>query len=267
MANFRQIHCSIWKDPWFIDLTPTEKLIFIYFITNDMSTLSGIYEISISVIVFETGIRRAYIEDALKRFAKDRKVYYEDGIIWVKNLRRYHATRSDTVRIRILNEISSIPDGDLKTAYLEYYGDDLDVGIIGEGGQGIDRVLIGYAEGEEEDVEDVGEKVWHPYEEILDEWGSLFPSKPQPRKDNKSLRKKAATRWSSKHFQETWRIALARASKSVTLQVESWFTLEYFLRNDDNYQKCLDDFMAWKDQQKVGGARGQKDNRPIPDGV
>ncbi|RMD57455.1 hypothetical protein D6833_13890 [Candidatus Parcubacteria bacterium] len=87
-----------------------------------------------------------------------------------------------------------------------------------------------------------------PVDAILEKWKSLFPEKPQPRKTESLLRKMRA-RWRDPHFRENWELALEVAAESPTLHQSSWFDLRFFLRNDENYQKCLDRWMAWKDAQ------------------
>ena len=92
MANFRQIHVKIWKDNWFLDLHPEEKLLWIYLFSNDLTNLSGIYQISQKIIAFETGLDYRWVDDALKNLQAQGKLEYEDGYIWIKKLRKYHET-------------------------------------------------------------------------------------------------------------------------------------------------------------------------------
>ena len=122
MANYRQIHVSIWKDEWFLDLEPEEKLLFIYLFSNESTSLAGIYRIPMKVIAFETGLSATFIESTLQKFHVADKVHYENGVVWVVNMRQYHETRSTKVQTRIENDIASIPDCDLKIRYL--YGMD-----------------------------------------------------------------------------------------------------------------------------------------------
>lgn len=122
MANYRQIHVSIWKDEWFLDLEPEEKLLFIYLFSNEATSLAGIYKLPMKVIQFETGLDRKFIEDTLTKFQMVGKVLYENGIVWVTKMRQYHETKSAKVQIRILSDIGLIPDCPLKRRYL--YGID-----------------------------------------------------------------------------------------------------------------------------------------------
>jgi hypothetical protein len=77
---------------------------------------------------------------------------------------------------------------------------------------------------------------------ILEAWERLFPTKSQPRPT--TYRKKIATRWKNPHFRENWLEAMELAAASPTCQRKSWFRFEFFVRNDENYQKCLDRWMS-----------------------
>src|SRR3972149_7999433 len=100
MANYRQIHVSIWKDEWFLDLDPDEKLLFIYLFSNESASLAGIYKLALKVIAFETNLPIDFVKKTLAKFEKAGKVYYREGVIWVKNLRKYNRG-SSKVDIRI----------------------------------------------------------------------------------------------------------------------------------------------------------------------
>jgi len=96
---------------------------------------------------------------------------------------------------------------------------------------------------EDADVEEEEEKTLlsasADYHAIRQRWRELFPEKPQPRANNKTLQGKTRTRMASKHFRDNWGSALIRASTSKFLEAGSWFDLAWFLENDMNYEKCL----------------------------
>ena len=102
------------------------------------------------------------------------------------------------------------------------------------------------------------------YAEFLHFWNVYFSDKPQPRPDNKTLQGKFKTRMKSTHFQENWQAAIERAGKSTFLHGGSWFTAQWFLKNDDNYEKCLngnyDDGIS-----SNGQGNGRQPSRPIPE--
>jgi uncharacterized protein (DUF1697 family) len=120
MANFRQIHVSIWKDGWFLDLEPDEKLLFIYLFSNESTSLSGMYRLSKKIIAFETCIDKKRIDEILAKFETDNKVHYEGDVVWVVNMRRFHETKSDRVKKRIQKDIDLIPNSKIKERYLQH---------------------------------------------------------------------------------------------------------------------------------------------------
>jgi hypothetical protein len=137
VANYRQVHTKIWKDSWFLQLSPDDKLLFIYLFSNEQASIAGIYELPVMVIAFETGLGIDYVTDALQRFEEAGKVRYQDGIVWVVNLRKYNENPSPKVRTRIRNDIALIPDSKIKTDYIQYH-------------KGIDTVSIPKLENESE---------------------------------------------------------------------------------------------------------------------
>ena len=84
-------------------------------------------------------------------------------------------------------------------------------------------------------------------EMVLDKWNELFPNKPQPRINNKTIRSKIKTRWEDAWFRENWIEAMIRASQSSHLQEKSWFNFNYFIRSETTVQNCYDRWMSWKD--------------------
>ena len=79
MAKQRYINTKMWRDNYFENLDPIEKLLFIYFLTNPDTNISGIYEIQLKIIASDTGIDKEMLLKILKRFHKDQKVYYKNG--------------------------------------------------------------------------------------------------------------------------------------------------------------------------------------------
>jgi len=125
MASYRQIHTKIWKDPWFLDLEPDHKLLFIYLFSNEQANMMGLYQIPLKVISFETDIPLDAVQEALDQFAAAGKVYYEDNYAWIVNMFQYNANNpgSPKTQAHILNTLDEIPDIPLKARLLEHYAD------------------------------------------------------------------------------------------------------------------------------------------------
>lgn len=120
MAGYRQIHTSIWRDTWFIDLSVEEKLLFVYLFSNDSSTLTGIYQLSMKVMMFETGLDKEAVLAALEKFARDGKAFYEDNTVWVVNMERYHSSSSPKVLEHNRRDLDMLPDSPMKRKYIEH---------------------------------------------------------------------------------------------------------------------------------------------------
>lgn len=132
MADFHKIHSKIWTDSWFYDLDHKHKLFFIYLFSNSRANIAGIYELPMPVMAAESQLAPDEIADAFDVFSKSGKAFYEDGVVWVKNLRQYHETQSPRLQKGIQKELDNIHDCPLKRRYLAYYSDDEDP--IDEGG-------------------------------------------------------------------------------------------------------------------------------------
>lgn len=89
MSKLRSLSTSFWSDPFIEDLTPSQKLLFIYLITNDKTNMLGIYESSIKKISFETGIKKEDINNALKAFERVGKVKYINNYVILTNYMKH----------------------------------------------------------------------------------------------------------------------------------------------------------------------------------
>jgi hypothetical protein len=261
MADYRQIHTRIWKDSWFLGLASAEKLLFIYLFANERASVAGIYELPRPVICFETGLDEAVVMAGLETFAAAGKVFYDDEIVWVVNLRKFNDSGSRKVKVRIEKDFATVRDGTVKTLYAQHF--QLRYPI-----QQKDRPQIPYPpteseqeqeqEKEQEQIPDapqLPEEDRERVEAVFEAWKRYFPGKPQPRRTN-AQQAKVKTRLKSAHFRENYETALAAASKSKALHNASWFSFEFFVKNDTNLQKMLDGWMAWKDKQFNGRLTG-----------
>jgi len=89
MSKQRYLDTKFWDDNYIIKLDPVEKLIFIYCLTNPLTNILGIYEISLRRIAFDTGIDQDMVIKILGRFEKDNKIKYDNGYIVIKNFTKY----------------------------------------------------------------------------------------------------------------------------------------------------------------------------------
>jgi len=122
MADYRTIHTKIWDDPWVRTLTPEGKVLWIYLFANRRGSVCGLYELPEWIMAAETGLRPAEIARLIRQFTNDGKIQYEDGVVWVKTMRRYQGNLGESVQKRIGKDIELVPDRPIKARYLA--GDD-----------------------------------------------------------------------------------------------------------------------------------------------
>jgi hypothetical protein len=125
MAEFRKVKCDMWRgDEWFQELPTDARLLWVYLFTNASTSVAGIYKIPLKTIAFESGLSTERVQELLAQFAQAGKSYYEQGVLWVCNMRAHQAgeTPGPTVLTCIDRDLAKIPYGHLKQRYLVHYG-------------------------------------------------------------------------------------------------------------------------------------------------
>ena len=79
MATQRYISTSFWDDEWITTLDPSEKLLYLYLMTNPLTNIAGVYQITVRRICFDTGFNSDTVGHILTKFEKAGKAYLRDG--------------------------------------------------------------------------------------------------------------------------------------------------------------------------------------------
>jgi hypothetical protein len=106
MSGYRPIYKRVWKDPDFQELTPNDKLLFLYLCTNESTSESGIYPITPRTVANETGVDIADVEQRFSNGFYKNVVFDRDTkLLFVRKLRRYNpGGRPDLIEKSILND-------------------------------------------------------------------------------------------------------------------------------------------------------------------
>lgn len=115
MANNKQryVNTRFWNDGFISELDPIEKLLFIYFLTNEHTNIAGIYEIPLKIVGVETGIDKSMLEKILPRL--NEKINYVDGFVVIKNALKHQKSANPSVQIGITNCLDELDKNFLKT--------------------------------------------------------------------------------------------------------------------------------------------------------
>jgi len=108
MSKQRFVKDSFWTDSYIESLTPDEKLIFLYLLTNPLNNVAGMYEVRIKRIGFETGYDVEVIENVLCRFERDSKVLRQGHFLVLVNHIKNQANNPSIIQgcVRIFDELS-----------------------------------------------------------------------------------------------------------------------------------------------------------------
>ncbi len=109
MSKLRSVSTAFWSDPFIEDLTPNQKLLFLYLITNDKTNMLGIYELSVRKMSFETGIKKDEIEKGLKVFESLSKVKYIGNYVILVNYMK-HQNFNTNMKKSAIDIYNSLPN-------------------------------------------------------------------------------------------------------------------------------------------------------------
>lgn len=104
----RVFYSKIWSDSFFMKLNPQEKLLFIYFLTNEAINIIHLYEVSIEVIMFATKLDEETIENAKNKFQANNKLHFYKDFVYIVNAYRYqkyNGERNNTARDTLFSQL------------------------------------------------------------------------------------------------------------------------------------------------------------------
>ena len=106
--KLRSVNTRFWEDPFIEELTPSEKLLFLYFLTNPLTNLLGVYEITIKRISYDTGINKDAISKAFERFGTIKKAFYIDNYIILPNFLK-NQNLNKNMKIAVARQFNDLP--------------------------------------------------------------------------------------------------------------------------------------------------------------
>ena len=106
----RLIKSSFWSDPYIENLNPIEKMLYLYFLTNDKTNLIGIYELSIRRMAFQTGIESKKLVAILKKFEEHKKIAYKNSYVFILNFLKHQNLNNSNIKKGIEREYIALPE-------------------------------------------------------------------------------------------------------------------------------------------------------------
>lgn len=114
---YRKVMTSFWRE--MDKYTPEDKYFYLYLLTNDSTSLSGVYQISIKRMAFELGYDTETVEKLIERFVEYGKIGYsrEYCELIVYNWYKTHYTKNKDSQAAISTELAQ----HVKTPEFRYF--------------------------------------------------------------------------------------------------------------------------------------------------
>ncbi len=124
MATQRYISTAFWDDEVIQELNPQEKYLLLYFFTNPLTNIAGVYKITQKRMSFDTGLDQDTICQILMRFENLKLAFYHSGYIiipaWPTQQKyKTHSKLREGI-VAILNELSTEMISYLEAIYYQY---------------------------------------------------------------------------------------------------------------------------------------------------
>lgn len=126
MATQRYISTSFWDDEWIQTLDPSEKLLYLYYMTNPLTNIAGVYKITPRRISFDTGFNTETINYIMQKFEKAGKVYRFGEYIIIPTWPKHQKwEQKSAIYSGIIAVLKTLDEEVLHQLYIKNYSFDL----------------------------------------------------------------------------------------------------------------------------------------------
>jgi len=109
MAKQRIVDTKFWDDSLIVGLKPMEKLVFLYLLTNPLTNISGVYELPLRRVAFDTGFSEKAVNAVLDALETSGKLIRWNGWIGMVNFIKYQNYTNPKIRQGIIAEMKRAP--------------------------------------------------------------------------------------------------------------------------------------------------------------
>lgn len=108
MSKQRIVKDEMWDDEWFYDLDPTEKLVWVFLLTNPRNNIAGIYQLNRRWAANTVGLDRDVFDVILRRFEAERKIKTHEEWVVLLNFHK-HQSQNPKVTAGVVRIVNSLP--------------------------------------------------------------------------------------------------------------------------------------------------------------
>ena len=102
------VDTAFWTDPYIQKLAPDLKLVFLYLLTNPLTNICGVYEVTDKQIAFDTGFSEDVIRSVFHRFETDGRCRRSGDWVAMRNWLK-HQTNAPGVQEGIKRQLTQVP--------------------------------------------------------------------------------------------------------------------------------------------------------------
>jgi hypothetical protein len=106
----RILHTRFWKDNFVSQLNRTEKLIFVYLLTNENINITGVYELPDKFIKTDLEITQSELDQAKSKLQTAGKFIFANGWVKVVNADKYNSYNGEKLEKAREREKAETPD-------------------------------------------------------------------------------------------------------------------------------------------------------------
>jgi hypothetical protein len=111
VATHRYISTTFWDDAWIQELNPSEKFVYLYLMTNPLTSISGVYKVTDRRISFDTGYDMETIKSIMGKFTAERKaIRFGEWIIIPTWPRHQNWEEKDEIKLGIISDLQDLPE-------------------------------------------------------------------------------------------------------------------------------------------------------------
>ena len=125
MAKQRIVNTKFWDDSYIAGLSPMEKLLFLYLITNPLTNISGVYELPLKRAAFDVGMEFQEVETIFSKFESDGKLVRLGSWVGITNFIK-HQTLNPKIKAGIAGELRRVPRELVDRLRIDYHSLSID---------------------------------------------------------------------------------------------------------------------------------------------
>lgn len=119
MSKVADVDTAIWDDEDFLALSPVSRAVYMWSFTNGRVGMSGLYKVGRRAMQLETGWDERQIADALAELERERFVFFDGRVVFVRTRVKRLRMKSENIAKSILKDLEKLGDHEFVALFWE----------------------------------------------------------------------------------------------------------------------------------------------------